>query len=73
MLGQEVLHFDTIEVTFNERNITKPEIQKIIIPVDILKNMREKKDNYQIYATILHTKEEVCEFMWNIPFQSIHV
>ncbi|CAG8543228.1 32950_t:CDS:2 [Racocetra persica] len=67
VLGQRVLHFDTIEVTFDEKNIMKCKEHEIIIPTDILVNMKKNKETYQIYATILHSKEDICEVF------SVHV
>ncbi|CAG8593785.1 19948_t:CDS:2, partial [Gigaspora margarita] len=59
--GQKMLHSDVIEVTFNKTNITNREEREISIPTDILTNMKENKEKYQIYATVLHTEENICE------------
>ncbi|CAG8627944.1 24360_t:CDS:2 [Dentiscutata erythropus] len=59
--GQKLLHYNTIEVTFNETNITNRKEREIPVPTDILTNMKENKDNYQIYATVLHAEEDIRE------------
>ncbi|CAG8437800.1 9684_t:CDS:2 [Scutellospora calospora] len=59
IFGQKVLYYKTIEVDFNEKNITEPQKRPITIPTDILRNMKENKQDYQIYATVLHNVDEV--------------
>ncbi|CAG8851919.1 13561_t:CDS:2, partial [Racocetra persica] len=59
VFGQKILHFDTIDMTFDEENIKNREEREISVPTNILANMKENTEKYQIYATVLHTEEDI--------------